>query len=282
MKKFGAHISAAGGLENAPARAAEIGADAFAIFSKNQRRYQAKPIGKERAKRFKSELKRCGYAPEDVLVHDSYLINMGSPDPGIRERSIASFIDEAKRLEAAGLKLLNFHPGSHLGKISEQRCLELIADGVNLAAQETEGIVFVIENTAGQGTNLGFRFEHLRDLIGMTEDKSRIGVCLDTCHTYSAGYDIASSRKALDEVMREFDRTVGLEYLRGAHLNDSKTPFGSRKDRHENLGKGSLGLGCFEWIAKDKRFEDMPLILETPNRELYAEEIKLLKNFCTE
>lgn len=280
MKKFGAHISIAGGVENAPARAAAVGANAFAMFSKNQRQFRAKPITKEQALLFKEELKKHGFSPEDVLVHDSYLINMGSPDPKTRKNSVDAFVVEAKRLEQLGLKLLNFHPGAHLNKIPEAECIKNIAEGVNKAIKETKDIIFVLENTAGQGSNLGHRFEHLASIIELVEDKKRIGVCLDTCHTYAAGYDLASSKESFDRVIDEFDKIIGLKYLRGMHLNDSKNGLGSRKDRHESLGKGALGMDCFRWISKDKRFDDIPLILETPNRDLYKTEIEALRSFC--
>lgn len=280
MKYFGAHVSIAGGIEQAPERARAIGANALAMFTKNQRQYNAKPISASQAKAFQEALEKADISPTKVLVHDSYLINMGSPNKFTRDSSVKAFIDEAQRLEALGLRLLNFHPGAHLNKIPEDECIDLIAQGVNQAIKQSDHVIFVIENTAGQGSNLGFKFEHLKQIIEKCADKNRVGVCLDTCHAFAAGYDIASSKESFEKVIEQFEAIVGLKYLKGMHLNDSKNEFNSHKDRHENLGEGSLGIECFKWIAQDSRFDDMPLILETPKHDLYAKEIKMLKDFC--
>ncbi len=275
MKYIGAHISASGGVENAPLNAHEIGAKAFAFFTKNQRQWVAPPLSKKNIEEFR---KRCGeldFKPYQILPHDSYLINLGSPDPEGLGRSRHSFTDEMKRCELLGLDRLNFHPGSHLGKITEEECLNLIAESVNIALEKTSGVIAVIENTAGQGTNLGYRFEHLRHIIDKVDDKSRVGVCIDTCHAFTSGYDL-STREGFKKVFEEFERIVGFSYLKGMHLNESKKALGSRVDRHDSLGKGELGDDVFRLIMNDPRFDDMPLILETPEETLWAEEIRFL------
>ncbi len=275
MKYVGAHISASGGAENAPLNANEIGAKAFAFFTKNQKQWVAPPLTTRSIDAFR---KRCGefdFKPHQILPHDSYLINLGSPDPDGLGRSRYSFIDEMKRCEQLGLDRLNFHPGSHLGKITEEQCLDLIAESVNIALEKTNGVIAVIENTAGQGTNLGYRFEHLRHIIDRVDDKSRVGVCIDTCHAYTSGYDL-SSAEGFKKVFEEFERVVGFSYLKGMHLNESKKAFGSRVDRHDSLGKGEIGDEVFGLIMNDPRFDDIPLILETPDETLWAEEIKYL------
>ncbi len=282
MSKFvGAHVSAAGGVENAPKNAAKIGATAFALFTKNQRQWKAKPLTKESVERFDEYLLECGIKKEHILPHDSYLINLGHPDEDKRRKSLEAFIDEIKRCEELGLNKLNFHPGSHLREISEERCLEYIADSINGALLESESVTLVIENTAGQGSNLGYRFEHLAYLIQMCEDKGRIGVCLDTAHMFAAGYDIRT-KEAYDRSMEEFERVVGFEYLKGMHLNDSKAEFNSKKDRHHSLGKGHIGLEAFRFIMQDSRMDGIPLILETIDDSIWDEEIRLLYSFMEE
>ena len=272
MKYAGAHISASGGVENAPLNAHAIGAKAFAFFTKNQRQWVAPPLTKKSITAFRDNCEKLGYKPFQILPHDSYLINLGNPDPESLGRSRYSFNDEMKRCELLGLDRLNFHPGSHLGKITEEQCLDLIAESVNIALSKTSGVIAVIENTAGQGTNLGYRFEHLKHIIDRVDDKSRIGVCIDTCHAFTSGYDL-SAAEGFKKVFAEFDRIVGFKYLKGMHLNDSKKAFGTRVDRHDNLHKGELGDEVFGLIMNDPRFDDMPLILETPEESLWAEEI---------
>jgi deoxyribonuclease-4 len=275
MKYAGAHISASGGVENAPVNAHEIGAKAFAFFTKNQRQWVAPPLTKKSIEAFRHNCEKFGYKPFQILPHDSYLINLGSPDPEGLGRSRYSFNDEMQRCELLGLDRLNFHPGSHLGKITEEQCLDFIAESVNIALSKTSGVIAVIENTAGQGTNLGFRFEHLAYIIDRVNDKSRVGVCIDTCHAFTSGYDL-STVEGFKKVFAEFDRIVGFKYLRGMHLNESRKAFGSRVDRHDNLHMGELGDEVFSLIMNDTRFDDMPLILETPEETLWAEEIKYL------
>ena len=278
MYYIGAHVSASGGLENAPKNAHAIGATAFALFTKNQRQWLAKPLTEEEIARFKAACTEYGYSAAQILPHDSYLINLGNPDDEALEKSRQSFYEEMHRCELLGLDRLNFHPGSHLRVISEEESLDRIAESINLALERTKGVTAVIENTAGQGSNLGYRFEHLRYLIDRVEDKSRVGVCLDTCHSFAAGYDLRSAELCA-ETFAEFDRVVGFEYLRGMHLNDALKPRGSKVDRHTPLGDGLIGWDCFRFIASDPRFENIPLILETPDENRWAEEIAKLKSF---
>ncbi len=291
-KKFvGAHVSASGGVYNAPLNAMAIGAKAFALFTKNQRQWVAKPLDEETILKFKENLEKSGILPKHVLPHDSYLINLGHPEVEKLEKSRAAFIDELERCAQLGLDKLNFHPGSHLVKVSkkdkenpqimrpiEEHCLNVITESINIALDKTEGVTAVIENTAGQGSNLGWKFEHLAYIIERVEDKSRIGVCIDTCHMFTAGYDIRT-REAYDATWKEFDEIVGFKYLRGMHLNDSKPPLGSHVDRHHSLGKGEIGLDAFRFIMNDERMDDIPLILETIDETLWPEEIKLLYSF---
>ncbi len=275
MKYIGAHVSAAGGVHQAPLNARQIGATAFALFTKNQRQWAAKPLTDEEIRLFKANCREAGYAPEQILPHDSYLINLGHPDPDALNKSRAAFTDEMRRCEQLGLRYLNFHPGSHLDRISEEECLARIAESINLALGETRGVTAVIENTAGQGTNLGHRFEHLAAIIDGVRDQSRVGVCLDTCHGYSAGYDLATPT-GYAATLERFDAVVGFPYLKGVHLNDGKKPMGSRVDRHERIGQGTLGLEAFRQIMQDPRFDGIPMILETPDESRWAEEIRLL------
>ena len=276
MSKFvGAHVSASGGVYNAPDNASVIGAKAFALFTKNQRQWKAKPLDAETIDKFKQNLEEAGIAPQHVLPHDSYLINLGHPEEEKRQKSLDAFIDEVQRCEQLGLDRLNFHPGSHLKKLSEEACLDRIAESMNKTLEETEGVTLVIENTAGQGTNLGYKFEHLAYLIDKSIDKSRVGVCIDTCHMFTAGYDIRT-REAYDKTWQEFDEIVGFEYLKGMHINDSKPDLGSRVDRHHSLGKGKIGLDAFRFIMNDPRMDNIPLVLETIDDTIWDQEIALL------
>lgn len=277
MKRIGAHVSAGGGVENAPVNAVGIGADAFALFTKNQRQWVAKALTDDSINLFKSRVKESGLDTRYILPHDSYLINLGHPDPEAIAKSRDAFIDEMKRCEQLGLQLLNFHPGSHLNKITVEECLDRVAESINIALGQTSGVTAVIENTAGQGSNIGNRFEHLRYIIDRVDDKSRVGVCIDTCHAFAAGYDLADH---YDETFDEFDNIVGFSYLRAFHLNDTKKPLGSRVDRHESIGKGCIGIDFFKRLMADPRFDDMPLILETPDESIWPEEIALLRSFC--
>ena len=275
MKYIGAHVSASGGVEFAPVNAHEIGANAFALFTKNQRQWVSKPLTEESIRLFKENCEKYGFKPEYILPHDSYLINLGHPEEEGLTKSRAAFLDEMQRCEQLGLKLLNFHPGSHLYKIPIEECLSRIAGSINMALERTKGVTAVIENTAGQGSNLGNEFWELKYIIDRVEDKSRVGICLDTCHTFTAGYDI---QKDYDHVFETFDREVGFQYLRGMHLNDSKKELGSHVDRHDSIGKGLIGSAFFERLMKDSRFDNMPLILETPDESKWTEEIAWLRS----
>lgn len=277
MKYIGAHVSASGGVQNAPLNAMKIGANAFALFTKNQRQWSAKPLEKENIEAFKQNLEYAGILPKHVLPHDSYLINLGHPDLEKRQKSYEAFLDEVRRCEELGLELLNFHPGSHLKEISEEKCMDMIAENLNRILDQTQNVTMVIENTAGQGTNLGYRWEHLAYIIEKIEDKARMGVCLDTCHLFSAGYDIRTP-ETYAKTMEEFARIVGFGYLRGMHINDAKPELGSRVDRHHSLGKGTIGLEAFKLIMQDSRMDDIPLVLETIDDSLWAEEIALLRS----
>lgn len=275
MKRVGAHVSISGGVENAPINAESIGAKAFAMFTKNQRQWQAKPYSEKNIHEFKTNLEKSGIAPEHVLPHDGYLINLGHPEAERREKSCRAFLDEMQRCEQLGLKLLNFHPGSHLREITEAESLALVTESLNWVLEHSQDVIAVIENTAGQGSNLGYRFEHLATIIDGVEDKSRIGVCLDTCHTFTAGYDLRT-HAACDTTFAEFDSIVGFDYLRGMHLNDSKPDLGSRVDRHESLGQGKLGWEVFSYIMNDERFDEIPMVLETIDSDIWAQEIEQL------
>ena len=278
MKYIGAHVSASGGVFNAPKNAHAIGATAFAVFTKNQRQWNSKPLDEETIKQFKQLCAEYGYLPEMILPHDSYLINLGHPETENLEKSRTAFIDEMQRCHQLGLDRLNFHPGSHLRKISETESLAKIAESINIALDAVPDVIAVLENTAGQGSNLGFKFEQLAEIIEQVKDKSRVGVCIDTCHAFTAGYDLRTT-EACDKTFEEFDRIVGFSYLKGMHLNDSKKPFESRKDRHESLGIGEIGITPFKYIMQDSRFDGIPLVLETPDDTKWAEEIALLKSF---
>jgi deoxyribonuclease-4 len=275
MKYIGAHVSASGGVQNAPLNAGAIGARAFALFTKNQKQWFSNPLTKASIKEFRSNCEKFDYKPFQILPHDSYLINLGHPEEEPLEKSRVSFLDEMQRCEQLGLDRLNFHPGSHLNSISVEECLKRIAESVNIVLGKTKGVTAVIENTAGQGTNLGHTFEQLRMIIDNVEDKSRVGVCIDTCHAFTAGYDVKTPA-GFRETFSKFSDIVGFEYLKGMHLNDSKKEMGTRVDRHDNVGKGFLGEDIFKMVMNDERFDDMPLILETPDESLWEEEIKML------
>lgn len=275
MKYLGPHVSASGGVENAPLNAMQVGATAFALFTKNQRQWFSAPLSEKSVTAFKENREISGISPDYILPHDSYLINLGSPDSEGLEKSRKSFLEEMQRCEQLGLKMLNFHPGSHLKQISLEECLNRIAESINMALDKTSGVTAVIENTAGQGSNVGFSFQHLSYIIDKVDDKSRVGICIDTCHTYSAGYDL-KTEEGYRQTWAEFDSEVGFKYLRAIHLNDTKKELGSRVDRHESIGKGLLGMDFFERFMKDPHFDNIPLILETPDETLWAEEIQRL------
>ncbi|MCM1292732.1 MAG: deoxyribonuclease IV [Bacteroides sp.] len=275
MKYIGAHVSVEGGVSNAPLNASEIGARAFALFTRNPSRWNSRPISDKEAAAFRDNCVKLGYSPEVILPHDSYLINLGSPDPEGLKKSRAAFLDEMQRCEQLGLTLLNFHPGSHLGKIDINDCLDRIAESINITLQQTSGVKAVIENTAGQGTNLGYSFEQLRRIIDGVEDQSRVGVCIDTCHAFAAGYDLATPA-GYEAAWQQFADIIGWERLSAMHLNDSKRGVGSHIDRHAPIGQGELGRDFFHMLMADPHMDSIPLILETPDESAWAEEIAWL------
>ena len=272
-------MSASGGVENAVRNAQQIGATAFALFTKNQRQWYVPALTAEQIHLFKEAMREAGFTAAQVLPHDSYLINLGHPDSDGLQKSRDAFFEEMERCERLGLDRLNFHPGSHLKRITSLQSLDRIAESINMALERSTGVTAVLENTAGQGSNLGFAFEHLAYIIERIEDKSRVGVCLDTCHSFAAGYDLRT-KEACDKTFEEFDRVVGFGYLRGMHLNDAMRPLGSRIDRHSPLGDGEIGWECFKYIASDSRFDNIPLILETPDEARWAQEIERLKEYA--
>jgi deoxyribonuclease-4 len=278
MKFIGAHVSAGGGVENAPLNAKEIGANAFALFTKNQRQWVSPPLSAKSIDAFKANCGKFGFLPEMILPHDSYLINLGHPEDEPLAKSREAFLDEMQRCEQLGLKLLNFHPGSHLQKTEISKCLTTIAESINIALEKTKGVTAVIENTAGQGSNVGNAFEQIAEIISQVEDKSRVGVCIDTCHTFTSGYDLRV-KEEYERTWKKFDEVIGFNYLSGIHLNDSKKELGSRVDRHDNVGKGMIGIELFKMVMQDERLNNLPIILETPDETLWAEEIKLLRSF---
>ncbi len=278
MKYLGAHVSSSGGVQNAPVNANKIKADTFALFTKNQRQWKSKPLTNDTITEFDNNCKTFGFDKNIILPHDSYLINLGHPDDAKYQKSIDAFLDEFKRCEQLGLQLLNFHPGSHLRQISERDSIIRISEAIDYVLNRTETVIAVIENTAGQGSNLGYNFEQLAEIISLVEDKSRVGICIDTCHLFASGYDIRDETSFL-KTFQQFEDIVGFPYLRAMHLNDSLKPIGSKVDRHASLGKGEIGIDAFRFIMQDQRFNGIPLILETPDHEIWADEINLLRSF---
>lgn len=275
MKYIGAHVSTTGGVENAPINAHDIGAKAFGFFTKNQRQWMSAPFTKANIDSFKKNCEKYGYLPSQIMPHDSYLINLGHPEKEGLQKSRNAFLDEMQRCEQLGLDRLNFHPGSSLGKITQEECLKIIAESINLVLDKTNGVTAVIENTAGQGSNVGYTLEQIRFIIDLVEDKSRVGVCFDTCHAYTSGYDI-KSENGYQKTFLQFENIIGFKYLKGLHLNDSKKDLGSRVDRHDQIGEGLLGEEVFRRIMNDARFDDIPMILETPDESRWKEEILML------
>lgn len=276
MKYIGAHVSASGGVENSPINAHNIGANAFALFTKNQRQWVAPALTSKSITAFRKNCEHYGFTPAQILPHDSYLINLGHPEPEGLNKSREAFLDEMQRCEQLGLDRLNFHPGSHLNKIDIESCLKTIAESINIALDKTKGVTAVIENTAGQGSNLGHTFEQIAYIIDYIEDKSRVGVCIDTCHSFAAGYDL-SNKEGFEKAFEHFNSVIGFKYLKGMHLNDAKKGLNSRVDRHDSIGNGELGIETFKLLMKDTRFDNIPLILETPNEQIWREEIEMLR-----
>lgn len=281
MLYIGSHTSIAGGLQNAAIEAKALGATAFGMFTKNQRQWASKPITEEERSRFRQTLKDLGFTKEQVLPHDSYLINLGNPDDQKRRQSLDAFIDELRRVDALGLDKLNFHPGSHVNKIDRKGSLTLVSEALDEALRETEGVRPIIETTAGQGSNLGSSFEEIAQLLTTSRFPERLGVCIDTCHIFAAGYDLRSE-DAFYQTFEAFGRIVGFDKLAALHLNDAKIALGSNLDRHESLGKGQIGMEPFIRIAQDPRFRFIPLILETIDSTLWPMEIALLKKYAQE
>ena len=275
MKYIGAHVSTGSGVSQAPVNADSIGAKAFALFTRNPSRWTSKPISDKEAGLFKERCAALGYSPAHILPHDSYLINLGSPDKDKLAQSREAFLDEFHRCSQLGLTMLNFHPGSHLNLVDVDTCISTIAESINMTLDATEGVKAVIESTAGQGSNLGYTFEQIKAIIDLVEDKTRVGVCVDTCHTFAAGYDF-STAEGYEATWQEFDRVIGLKYLCAMHINDTKKGLSSHVDRHAPLGQGELGAAFFTMLVNDPRMDDIPLILETPDDSLWAQEIAWL------
>ena len=277
LKLVGAHVSAAGGVHNAVSEAVAIGANAFALFLRSQRTWHSKPLSADVAEKFKAACEEHRFPPHAILPHGSYLMNLGSPDEGTLMKSRQALIDEMKRCEMLGLTKYNFHPGSTCGKIPVDECIGRIVESINSALDQTSGVTAVVENMSCQGNTIGGRFQELHAIVSGIKDKSRIGVCLDTCHAFAAGYDLRS-KESFQAVLEEFEKVVGFEYLQGVHLNDSKGDLGCHLDRHENIGMGKLGKDAFRWLMNDPRFNGIPLILETPGGVGYDKEIRLLRS----
>lgn len=274
---LGAHVSIAGGVFNAIANGERIGANAIQIFSKNQTRWVAKPLSDEDAKKFRDAWRRSGI--REVVIHDSYLINLGSPDPDLLKKSREAFLDEMDRAEKLGVRWLVFHPGSHMNA-GEEAGLTTIADSLNwlISQRPAYKIRLLLETTAGQGTNLGYTFEQLAYIWDRVEEKSRLGICLDTAHLFAAGYDLRSE-EAYEETLQKFDTILGLQNLYAIHINDSKKDLGSRVDRHDHIGEGLLGLETFRRIVNDPRLKSIPKLLETPGKEEdFKRNLDLLKS----
>lgn len=275
MKYIGAHVSVAGGVANAPMRAHAIGAKAFALFTGSSNRWISKEISDDEVEKFKDNCNLYGYTPAVILPHDNFLINLGSPDEKKLAMSRKSFLDEVNRCSRLGLTMLNFHPGSHLNELEESDCLDRIAESINITLDKTHGVTAVLENVAGQGSNIGHTFEQLAHIIDKVEDKTRVGVCIDTCHAYSAGYDLGTE-EGYENTWNQFDSIIGRNYLKGMHLNDDKRELGSRIDRHASIGQGTLGNQFFTRLVNDPRLNGIPMILETPDEDIWAQEIAWL------
>ena len=273
----GAHISIAGGFYKSIKRAEEIGCTTMQIFTKSNRSWFGDKIKKEDAEKFKETLKNSNLSK--IMAHTSYLINIGSVKADVEKKSISALKHELHRAEQLEIPYLVFHPGAHLG-IGEEECIKKIAHNLNIVLKEATGATKVLlETTAGQGTNVGYKFEHLKKIYDLCKYKKLLGICLDTCHVFAAGYDISTKEK-FKKTLSEFKKTIGIKNLKAIHLNDSKTECGSRKDRHANLGNGKISLGTFKTIMQDKSLKSIPKILETPDSDKYESEIEMLKKFA--
>ena len=277
MVYIGAHVSAAGKVSNSIKNAQDIGANAFALFVRQQRTWTAKPLKLEDIEEFKLLLNQSGIKPNKVVPHGSYLINLGNPNSEKREQSFQLFKDEAERCHKLGLLYYNIHPGSTVGECSIEESISFISEGINKLHDQVPGVCILLENAAGQGNSIGSKFEDLKMIIDKVSDKKRVGICIDTCHLFAAGYDIRSE-KSYTKTMAELESKIGFEFLKAFHLNDIKGELGCGKDRHENIGKGGLGLKAFKNIVNDPKLEEIPLILETPESpDIYAKEIEILR-----
>ena len=270
VKILGAHMSIAGGVDLAVGRGAQVGCDAIQMFTKSSNQWRAKPLSADEVARFASARREKGISR--VVAHDCYLINMASPDDALYARSMDSFGEELDRCEILGIPYLVAHPGSHVGS-GEQAGISRIVSALDklLAQRPAHKVQVLLETTAGQGHSVGHRFEHLREILERMKQGDRAGVCIDTCHVFAAGYDLRTE-KGYHQVMEEFDRVVGLGRVRAFHLNDCKKDLGCRVDRHEHIGKGYLGVDAFRWLMNDPRFEDVPMLLETPKGDDCAED----------
>ncbi len=278
MYYIGAHVSAAGGPVNAVENAKDIGATAFALFTKNQKVWTAPPLSETAIRSFVEACATLGYSPAQILPHDSYLINLANPDQDKRRKSLEAFVDEMERVSRLGLDRLNFHPGAHLNLVSPQEGLTLVAQALDEAIDRVPGVKPVIETTAGQGSNLGATFEQIAGIIDQVRKNDQVGVCIDTCHIFAAGYDIRTEETFAD-TMDRFAKVIGFDKLMGMHLNDAKSQLGSHVDRHDSLGEGNIGWTPFRLIMQDARFEGIPLILETIDSALWEQEIQTLTSF---
>lgn len=281
MALLGAHVSISGGIENAPLRGDELSCDTIQIFSKQQLRWKAKPLSEKEVAQYKENLEKS--AIKSVVVHDSYLINLGSPEREKLKKSRDAFLEEIVRAEYLHALGLVLHPGSHTNKISENDCVKLIAESITIMIDQTKGfkLKLLIENTAGQGFTLGHTFEHLAKIIEFVPDKNRVGICFDTCHAFAAGYDMRTE-KAYTETFRKFHDSIGLDKIAVFHINDSKKGLGTGIDRHENLGYGCIGKDSFRFLVNDIRFKNVPMVLETPGgKEWFKANLKLLRSMIT-
>ncbi len=271
---LGAHMPITGGLHMALVRGREVGCDCVQIFTKSARQWNAKPLSDDEVKEFKKQQKETGI--QMVIAHDSYLLNLGAPDKTLRQKSIAAFIDELERCEKLGVPYLVTHPGAHVGA-GEDEGLKAIADSINQAHKACAGysVKIALENTAGQGTTLGYTFQQLARIFELVTENSRLRICFDTEHAYAAGYDITTP-EGYERTFDELDRYVGIKWLVAFHLNDSKKPLNSRVDRHEHIGKGELGLDTFARLLNDPRFSGLPMCLETPKGPDLKEDVENL------
>lgn len=272
---IGAHTSISGGVSTSLDRAQKLHFTALQIFTKNNNQWDAKPLSDEEIERFKTKLAESDI--KFVQAHNSYLINLCAKNRSLLKKSRKSFIEELERCDQLGIPYLNFHPGAHGGQ-GEEEGLKIIAESINIALEKTQNlhVSTMLENTAGQGTSLGYRFEHLRDIIDRVDQAHRLSVCLDTAHIFAAGYDIRSP-KSYKQVMRGFDEIIGLDLLKAFHINDSKKGLGSRIDRHEHIGKGFIGEGGFRNIMRDRRMRKVPKILETPKGKRQLEDLENIR-----